>query len=247
MEANGLVGPDAVPARFTYAGQAAFLRRRFPGHVLELLAGRPAGEVAATPPVGLYTFMSRVCGSDWDGDLALVVFLVTRLGLSLNVSPAVARGPFFPVPLFEAAKWGRVAICRFLVGAGALVDAPSSGGWTPIMVVCMGHGQSNATDEDRLEIFEFLVEHGANPLARNQDGVSCLFGACVRGDLEMCLHIISKYGVDPMEPMTGTQLGKRPYDFYGFRFRNMDECDRTWVERDKRALVTAHRRLTRRI
>jgi uncharacterized protein len=78
---------------------------------------------------------------------------------------ATARNPMKVRALHAAAASGSVSIARRLVEAGADVDAPQEGGFTPL---------HEASSSGQLELARLLLEHGANVEARADDGRTAL-------------------------------------------------------------------------
>ena len=61
------------------------------------------------------------------------------------------------------------------------------GGETPLMIACVNNFY---------EIAKLLLDYGADPTAKNTQGLPCLHLAAMNGCLEICLLLISR-GCDP--------------------------------------------------
>lgn len=103
------------------------------------------------------------------GDLqTLRVAAVCRMDLSV-------RGRHGTTLLHEAAIYGHVEACRFLVDQGLEVDIRDFNGGTPL---------SDASSNLQHAAMRLLISLGANPDARNHYGTACLHYVFLRGDIE---------------------------------------------------------------
>jgi ankyrin repeat protein len=74
---------------------------------------------------------------------------------------AVSMNPMEVTPLHSAAAAHATEIVRMLVESDAPVNAKQHGGWTAL------HAAADNGDEEMIKI---LLQHGADPLAQNDDG-----------------------------------------------------------------------------
>ncbi len=104
-------------------------------------------------------------------------------------------------PLHDAARSGDLAKARALIGEGALIDARSARGETPLILAILAGNEA---------IAELLIEHGAAVDARNTGGFTPLHAAAYAGDRAMAELLIergadvndarNKAGVTPLFP-----------------------------------------------
>ena len=73
----------------------------------------------------------------------------------------VARNPMKVQPLHSAVAGHHVGSIRALLDAGAPVNDPQEGGWTPL------HAAAHLGDA---ELIQLMLQHGADPQARADDG-----------------------------------------------------------------------------
>ena len=101
------------------------------------------------------------------GDTAiLIAALKGNLALvrRLHGVGAALDGPGW-TPLIYAATGGHEPVVRYLLDQGARIDAPSPNGTTALMM---------AVREHRVDVAELLLSRGADPLRRNDAGLSAL-------------------------------------------------------------------------
>ena len=101
------------------------------------------------------------------GDTAiLVAALKGNLALvrRLHAAGAALDGPGW-TPLIYAATGGHEPVVRYLLDQGARIDATSPNGTTALMM---------AVREHRIEVADLLLARGADPLRRNDAGLSAL-------------------------------------------------------------------------
>lgn len=151
------------------------------GHapVVELLAGRgrpadPADPVERAVPARVASLVD-VNERDGDGNTALCLAALSRRGgamralLAAGADPNLA-GDFGMGPLHHGAARGLSRGCRWLLEAGAALEARDSQGWTPLMAAA--HAQKPAC-------VGLLLEAGASLDAVDERG---------RGALDLALH-----------------------------------------------------------
>lgn len=157
------------------------------GHapVVELLAGRgrPADGAERAVPARVASLVD-VNERDGDGNTALCLAALSRRGgamralLAAGADPNLA-GDFGMGPLHHGAARGLSRGCRWLLEAGAALEARDSQGWTPLMAAA--HAQKPAC-------VGLLLEAGASLDAVDERG---------RGALDLALH--SGAGVAPWQ------------------------------------------------
>ncbi len=117
------------------------------------------------------------------GDNVNVVELFLKIGQNPNreSDKAIPDG----TPLMSAAANGNVKLLKLLLKYGATPDYPTSGKHTALMSA-IGH----------TEIFEILINHGANIHARDSYGRTVLIWAALHGTEEV-VTLLCKMGADP--------------------------------------------------
>lgn len=94
---------------------------------------------------------------------------------------AVSMNPMEVTPLHSAAAAHATEIVRMLVESDAPVNAKQHGGWTAL------HAAADNGDEETIKI---LLQHGADPLAQNDDGKTPAQIAQLRGR-DKAFHLLS--------------------------------------------------------
>jgi ankyrin repeat protein len=94
-----------------------------------------------------------------DGILAIVQWLLNH-GADVN---AQSNTPCTPIN--SAVGWGHLQVARMLIEFNADIDVWTSFGRGPLHLAAGGHDTS-----DRVGIMQLLLDHGANPNARDNDG-----------------------------------------------------------------------------
>ncbi len=92
-------------------------------------------------------------------------------------------------PLHEAAEWGRFKAVEALIAAGAKVDAASNGGKTPLYVAAGRHFEDNSA------VIGLLLEHGADPNARDSHGNTPLWAGAHPGNVKVA-RLLLEAGAD---------------------------------------------------
>ena len=123
-------------------------------------------------------------------------FPVRVLHPAASVAPVRSRGKM--QELYAAANDGNGKIVSGLIAAGADVNAPAQGGWTPLHIAAHnGHG----------EVVAGLVVAGADVNAANQHGATPLYIAAQQGHGEIVSGLVSvgadvnaanQHGVTPL-------------------------------------------------
>ena len=118
-------------------------------------------------------------------------FELARL-LHRNGSSVDLPGIGMQTPLFSAASHGDLEMVQVLLGYKADVNSQNEYGWTPLIIaVYQAHPQT-------LRVVRLLLENGAKPNIRADDGATPLRVASFRGSLEV-VRLLLKYGAD-VEP-----------------------------------------------
>ena len=96
-----------------------------------------------------------------------------------------------PVPL-QMLKLNIVPFAQALLDAGARMDLPERRGWTPLMF---------ASSCNRVNIVRELLQRGAQPNARNNDGSTALAEACcfAHSGMSMLLHAASHFIIPALQ------------------------------------------------
>jgi ankyrin repeat protein len=104
-------------------------------------------------------------------------------------------------PLGLACFFGHVPLVELMLNRGADVNSPSR---NPLKVQPL----NSAVAGLHLEIARLLLEHHADPNARQGEGFTPLHAAAENGQISM-IQLLLSYGADPHLSSTG---GKTPYD-----------------------------------
>jgi ankyrin repeat protein len=86
--------------------------------------------------------------------------------------------------LHHAAENSCAKICEILIENGCDVNAKTVLSSTPLTVCCC------RADEEALKVAKLLIERGANVAKRDEDGVSALYWACYRGNVDLVQYLI---------------------------------------------------------
>ena len=103
-----------------------------------------------------------------------IVFVLTALGLA---------APAFAGPLHDAARNGDLEKARALIDDGAVIEAQSDRGETPLILAILA-GQR--------EVVELLIEKGAAIDGRNAGGFTPLHAAAYAGDAAIAELLIER-------------------------------------------------------
>jgi ankyrin repeat protein len=125
--------------------------------VLELVGASPELALARSPDGFTALHYPAFFGL---GDAVGVTRALLESGADVNARSA---NDFSVLPLHSAVAGNHAAVAALLVEAGADVNARQRGGWTPL------HG---AAEHGASDTVERLLAAGADPAARNDDGVS---------------------------------------------------------------------------
>ncbi|KAH9031074.1 ankyrin [Lactarius hengduanensis] len=90
-----------------------------------------------------------------DGDLGRVRELIEHQSTSPNVPD-----PFTYTPMHAAASYGHLDVLTYLISRGGDVNVTDEDGETPLYTV------------ENIETAQFLVDHGADPALRNNEGLT---------------------------------------------------------------------------
>lgn len=116
------------------------------------------------------------------GDLPLVHYIVTRLSGSIQVVDSNGN-----TPLHACARKGFVAIARYLVELGSVVDAANSSGHTPLMY---------ATTHGHIGMCSVLLSMGADASKPDNLGFNSIIHAAQFGNVFVLHHLLSNAKVD---------------------------------------------------
>lgn len=98
-------------------------------------------------------------------------------------------------PVFRAAMAGDLTTVKLLVEHGGKADARTAGNDTPLLAAAgvgwAAYWTSNAPSS-RLEVVQFLLEHGADVKTVDSKGYTALHGAAFRGDNEMVKYLLEQ-------------------------------------------------------
>ncbi len=109
------------------------------------------------------------------------------LSKGANVSIADAEGW---IALHHSAEGGHPVAAKLLVDAGAVVEAQTTGGYTPLHL---------AAAKDNSEVVRFLIEEaGANPNSRRLDGGTPMYMAAQNGQRVDAIKVLLRAGADPL-------------------------------------------------
>jgi ankyrin repeat protein len=125
--------------------------------VLELVGASPELALARSPDGFTALHYPAFFGL---GDAVGVTRALLESGADVNARSA---NDFSVLPLHSAVAGSHAAVAALLVEAGADVNGRQRGGWTPL------HG---AAEHGASDTVERLLAAGADPAARNDDGVS---------------------------------------------------------------------------
>jgi ankyrin repeat protein len=95
-----------------------------------------------------------------------------------------------------AVRLGKVNLCELLLHARHLINAPNQNGTTPVHLVC--------NENDDVEMFEWLVAHGANvdlPVPPNGESLASVAARLNRPGI---LHLIAHFG-HPIDEVDGSR------------------------------------------
>ena len=122
----------------------------------------------------------RAAGS---GKLETLAWLLTRTGCRADhASDGGKKGARGRTPLHFAARHGHVACCRLLHERGALIDAETASGVTPLMWAGY-YGSTNAA--------AWLLDAGADPLYKNaKTGCSVAHWCAAGGDVRTAQRLL---------------------------------------------------------
>lgn len=98
-------------------------------------------------------------------------------------------------PVFRAAMAGDLATVKVLVEHGGKADVRTAGNDSPLLAATgvgwAAYWTSNAPSS-RLEVVQFLLEHGADVKTVDSKGYTALHGAAFRGDNEMAKYLLAQ-------------------------------------------------------
>ena len=151
------------------------------------LAAAPMPLAAAPMPMASSTSSADLYAAVLDGDLDHVKSLVAS-GADVNV---VTKGL---TPLMLAIMEENLDIAIFLVGNRANVNAiKSKGGDTPLLLA----SQVTKDEAAVFPLISLLLKMGANVNAKNYDGETALYWACVFGNEKIANTLVFRGKADP--------------------------------------------------
>lgn len=115
------------------------------------------------------------------------------------------RGWQFFTPLAAAARAARRPVVEWLLDAGVAPDAADDGENSPLWFAC----QSDAPPDDRIEVARLLLDRGADPNRRCEEGTTPLHFAAWRGPAAMVRLLIERGG----DADAADQAGRTPLDY----------------------------------
>tara|TARA_B100000745_G_scaffold128407_1_gene83728 strand:- start:5515 stop:6711 length:1197 start_codon:yes stop_codon:yes gene_type:complete len=124
-----------------------------------------------------------------------------RFMLSKNSGLVVAQDKNGLTPLHHAAKHALLEMTRLLIKNGAVVDAITHAGRTPLMLVTMnGENQKEEMYHKAAEVADYLIEQGANIRAVDNNGQPVLYYTAFYGNSLVLEKLIAK-GVTASTPL----------------------------------------------
>ena len=103
-------------------------------------------------------------------------------------------------PFLLAAKTADVSLMKLLLDLGADPDIPNAEGCQPIMAAAgigvRAVGEEAGTEPEVLEAIDFLIRHGANVNAKDENGETAMHGAAYR-NFPKAVTSLAKHGADP--------------------------------------------------
>lgn len=125
----------------------------------------------------------------------IVSLLLRQPGCAATLS---VRNKAARLPIHHAAESGSKALVAMLVEAGSLVDPVLEGegvpdrekGLTPLLLAC-----KNASDEGKLDVIEYLLEHGADVAHVGANGQTALFLSVTAKSVDAA-RLLVKHGAD---------------------------------------------------
>ena len=92
---------------------------------------------------------------------------------------------------------GNLRVAQTLIDSGAVVDARTLSGATPLLMACTGSQNSTADESAILDVVGMLIARGAAVDAANDDGWTPLYATCVDGLLALAASLLAS-GASPV-------------------------------------------------
>jgi ankyrin repeat protein len=142
------------------------------------------------------------------GTLSSLEFVteLTRRGADINRPLERGEGgrallkPRGATPLLIASRTADLPLIRCMVAAGAALNTTNADGCTPLMAAAgigvTAVGEEPGTEEEVLEVMEYLVAAGADVNASDKNGETAMHGAAYRNFPEV-VNWLANHGADP--------------------------------------------------
>jgi ankyrin repeat protein len=156
-------------------------------------------------------------GNTESEQIAKVMRMLIKHGAQVN-----ARGNLGGTPLIHAVADGSMVAIRALVEAGADINLANNHGQSPLLIALQRFYRDGR--------IEYLMKHGADVEARDEDGITTLMAAIVSGYRTRAEQLI-KRGVDPnARAKNGRTAAHSAASYYNRRYDRLEEDARNRYE-----------------